>query len=161
MIPDPRFAEISAALLELVSEQLARQLNILPLKDDGDCITLFCQSQPRQVTYEEITPWLCRKLGRKRVEWIPSPYMQEALDEHFAVVDNCSSEFVYSCPKSWHSLELTKNSGVRFCQSCQSTVHWCNLASEAKALAKEGKCVALSRRDGADDLSIELGYFIE
>jgi hypothetical protein len=161
MIPDPRYAEIPRSLLELVGEDLSRQCNILPLKDDSTCITLFCQTQPRQVTYEMMSPWLCRKLGRTKIEWIPSPYMKEALDEHFALIDNCSEEFVYQCPKTWHSLERTEDLKVRFCPSCQSQVHWCNFASEAKALAKEGKCVAISGRDEADDLSIKIGFFVE
>jgi hypothetical protein len=95
MLPDPRLVEIPQSLLDLVGEDLARDRLILPLRDDGVCIALFCPSHPQYGTYgESIASRIGTILGRK-IEWIPvdRDIMAQAVDERFAVVDNCPAQF--------------------------------------------------------------------
>lgn len=83
--------------------------------------------------------------------------MAQAIDERFAAIDNCPVEFRLKCPKTCSSLDATEDEKVRFCPACQSNVYWAEYLSEAKAFAKEGKCVAISGKGEADDVSTRLG----
>jgi hypothetical protein len=153
MMLDPRLVEIPQSLLDLVGENLARNRLILPLRDDGICITLFCPSHPQYGTYGESIASRIGTILDRKIEWVPvdRDIIAQAVDERFAVIDNCPIEFSLECPKTWHSLDTTEDEKVRFCPACQSNVYWCDRVSDAKALAKEGKCVAISGNDDADD----------
>jgi hypothetical protein len=156
---DPRLVEIPQSLLDLVGEELARSREILPYEDDGTHLTMFCPSHPTYGTFgESVADRIGKKIGRK-VKWIPvdRDIMSQAVDERFSEINNCPVEFSFKCPKTWHSLQVTGEARIRHCSACQSSVYWCDLASEAKKLAKEGKCIAISGKDGANDLSIYLG----
>ncbi|HVK14925.1 MAG TPA: TIGR02996 domain-containing protein [Gemmataceae bacterium] len=60
--------------------------------------------------------------------------------------------FEFSCPKRWEALTATEDPGVRFCDSCQRSVHYSKTMSEARGNAWSGRCVAvqlgLPRRRG-------------
>jgi hypothetical protein len=163
VIPDPRLIEIPQSLLDLVGEELARSRYILPYEDDGTHLTMFCPSHPQHGTFDQSTAdRVGKKLGRK-IEWIPvdRDIMSQAVDERYSNIDNCPTEFAFKCPKTWRSLDATDNEKVRYCTACQSNVYWCDRVSEAKALAQEGKCVAISGKDDANDVDrgATLGMF--
>jgi hypothetical protein len=93
---DPRIVKIPKNLLELVGEELARSSLILPYEDDGIHLTMFCLSHPEYGTYGESTAdRIGKKIGRK-IEWIPIDrgIMQQAVDERYAAINNCSIQFI-------------------------------------------------------------------
>jgi hypothetical protein len=153
MLLDPRLTKIPKTLLELVGEELIRSRYILPCEDDGTQLTMLCPTHPEYGTFGQSTAdRIGAKIGRK-VQWIPihRDIMVQAVDELYAAIDNCPAQFEFECPKTWHSLDTTDNEKIRYCTACQSNVYWCDRVSEARALAKEGKCVAISGNDDADD----------
>jgi hypothetical protein len=156
---DPRLVEIPKSLLDLVGEELAREYTLLPLSDDGTLVRLFSSPSRHGALGAALGKLVGEKIGRE-VEWIPIEHkvVEQAVDEHYATINNCPVEFAFKCPKTWHSLETTDNERVRHCSACQSSVYWCDRASEARKLAKEGKCVAISGKDGADDLTTLMGF---
>jgi uncharacterized protein (TIGR02996 family) len=58
-------------------------------------------------------------------------------------IENCGLPFAFECPKRWELLQQTDNDRVRFCDVCRRNVHHCTSASEARAEAARGHCVAI------------------
>jgi hypothetical protein len=67
-------------------------------------------------------------------------------------------KFKFKCPKQWTELSCTKDSSVRFCDHCQSDVHWVNNEEEFHERALKGECVAtdILLGDGDETLGLPL-----
>jgi uncharacterized protein (TIGR02996 family) len=63
-----------------------------------------------------------------------------------------SKVFQFLCPLKWEDLRETDDRAVRFCDSCQEHVHYCDTITAARNHALERHCVALDlgiiRREG-------------
>jgi uncharacterized protein (TIGR02996 family) len=67
---------------------------------------------------------------------------------------NCGKEvealpvvrFTFRCPQKWLSLQPTDDASVRFCQTCQKDVHFCDTAEAVERHAVRGDCVAIPPR---------------
>lgn len=58
-------------------------------------------------------------------------------------IENCSLEFSFQCPKYWASLQPTEKATIRWCDTCEQRVYYCNTVDEALSLALRGECVAI------------------
>jgi uncharacterized protein (TIGR02996 family) len=71
-------------------------------------------------------------------------------------IEQCELKFEFQCPKQWDRLRPTEHDGVRFCETCQKDVFYCDSVRMARAHASQGHCVAvqlgLPRQQG--DLAI-------
>ncbi len=60
-------------------------------------------------------------------------------------------QFELVCSKEWDDLTATGDANVRFCESCEQNVHYCDTIVEARRHARLGHCVAVDlgiiRRD--------------
>jgi uncharacterized protein (TIGR02996 family) len=54
--------------------------------------------------------------------------------------------FTFQCPQKWLSLQPTDDASVRFCQTCQKDVHFCDTAEAVERHAARGDCVAIPSR---------------
>lgn len=61
------------------------------------------------------------------------------------VVENCEERFQFLCPRLWSGLQTTGSRKVRYCGTCEKKVYQADTVEEGRALAREGKCVALRR----------------
>jgi uncharacterized protein (TIGR02996 family) len=59
-------------------------------------------------------------------------------------LEACRMSFRFECPKQWAELSPAENPKVRFCESCNEHVHYCDTLQEARDHAGRGHCVALS-----------------
>jgi uncharacterized protein (TIGR02996 family) len=59
-------------------------------------------------------------------------------------IEGCDEAFKFKCPKQWTSLAATDDPKVRHCDKCNKQVHYCGTIAEARELAQEGSCVAVS-----------------
>ena len=57
-------------------------------------------------------------------------------------IEGCLA-FELPCPKEWGALAPGARDGVRFCETCQQQVFYCESLDEAQAHARRGECVAL------------------
>jgi hypothetical protein len=62
-----------------------------------------------------------------------------------AEIRNC--EFRFQCPKTWDDLQPTEKSTVRFCDSCQKTVHYCCTQAELHDAIVKNQCVAVEVKE--------------
>jgi uncharacterized protein (TIGR02996 family) len=78
-------------------------------------------------------------------------------------VENCEVQFKFRCPKQWQRLTATEDSQVRFCDACRKNVYYCGTVDEARAHARQGRCVAVrsGQRRCSGDLEHEPGDFLE
>jgi len=58
-------------------------------------------------------------------------------------VERCPVAFELQCPKEWGKLDPTDRDGVRYCGSCNKTVHYAPTVAEARRHAQRGNCVAI------------------
>jgi uncharacterized protein (TIGR02996 family) len=74
-------------------------------------------------------------------------------------VENCAAkrasvarQFDFLCDRRWDELTPTSDGAVRFCDSCQNNVHYCDTIMAARDHAWQGHCVAVDlgiiRREG-------------
>lgn len=142
MIPDPRTAIIPKNLLDLLGKARAVVWKVLPLNDDGYTLTLYC---PNRGDYgAKFANLVSRELGRT-IEFIPvHDTLMQAIEEHFATIDDCPPAFKFLCLKTWQSLEPTDTEEIRYCPTCQKNVHWCKTSEEFQAYAEKGRCIAVS-----------------
>lgn len=61
-------------------------------------------------------------------------------------IRNC--RFAFKCDKEWDSLDDTGDEDVRFCQTCQKEVHFCNDNFELIQNIKLNRCVAFYNDNG-------------
>lgn len=59
-------------------------------------------------------------------------------------VEACVSAFEVPCPKQWENLRRTGNPKVRWCETCDKSVHFCDSIDAARGLARQGRCVAVN-----------------
>ena len=59
-------------------------------------------------------------------------------------LEACRMSFRFTCPKQWERLKTSDAPKVRYCESCQRHVHFCNSIQEARYHANRGDCVALT-----------------
>jgi uncharacterized protein (TIGR02996 family) len=59
-------------------------------------------------------------------------------------LEACVSAFEIPCPKKWENLRATRNPKVRWCASCNKSVHFCDSIDAARGLARQGRCVAVN-----------------
>lgn len=59
-------------------------------------------------------------------------------------LEACLSAFEIRCPKQWENLRGTNNPKVRWCESCNKSVHFCDSIDAARGLARQGRCVAVN-----------------
>lgn len=152
---DPREAEIPDAVLDLIPQTIIHESNVLPLRDDGLRLVLFCPID-FDIGYEGAR--LSFILARE-IEWVPveATLLREAIDQRYprgdASIRGCLPRFRFQCPQRWLALQPTTEKRIRFCPQCQREVHWCDDESTARMIGREGKCVALSD-DGADTIGM-------
>ena len=61
------------------------------------------------------------------------------------------------CTQRWEAMEpLRANPRVRYCERCQSAVHWVADVDEHNALARQGKCVAIPRTQDPAKLDAQM-----
>lgn len=58
-------------------------------------------------------------------------------------IAGCRIEFEFECPKRWELVQFTANPRVRFCETCQNQVYYCDSAAQALRHARQGHCLAL------------------
>ncbi len=83
------------------------------------------------------------RAGRERLEELARGL---DLDWRFAVgrpaIEGCLS-FELACPKEWGSLAPTGRANLRFCETCEQAVYYCEEIEQARAYARGGNCVAV------------------
>lgn len=79
-------------------------------------------------------------------------------------IEKCSIRFKFLCPKQWQNLAPTSDATVRFCDTCQKNVYFCETIYEALDHAHAGDCVCVDikvpRTEWDLDLSAELGGIV-
>lgn len=65
-----------------------------------------------------------------------------------AEIRNC--KFRFECPKTWDALTKTSKSTVRFCESCQRTVHYCTTKTQLYDAIVKNQCVAVEVKEKPD-----------
>ena len=69
-------------------------------------------------------------------------------------IANCSIQFRVECPKLWEKLSPTSDAAIRFCETCQKSVHLCLSMEEVHHHATLGNCIAVSQRDQSNPMRI-------
>ena len=69
-------------------------------------------------------------------------------------IRNC--RFAFKCDKNWDDLDDIGESDIRFCQTCQNEVHFCNDDYELVENVKRNRCVAFFN----DNCQILLGDMV-
>jgi len=62
-------------------------------------------------------------------------------------VDNCGWAFKFQCPRTWISLQPTRDARIRMCDVCLQPVFRCESDAEAADHARQGHCVAVRVED--------------
>lgn len=62
-----------------------------------------------------------------------------------AEIRNC--QFRFQCPKTWDALQITEKLTVRFCESCQRTVHYCVNKTQLYDAIVKNQCVAVEIKE--------------
>jgi hypothetical protein len=152
---DPRDADISESVLDLIPQTLIHESNVLPFRDDGVRLTLFC---PIDFDFGyEGARWSF--ILAREIDWVPvdATLLREAIDQRYprgdASIRGCLPQFRFQCPQRWLALQSTADRRIRYCSQCQREVHWCDDERTARTLGRDGKCVALSE-DGADTIGM-------
>lgn len=99
-----------------------------------------------------------RKVRRKRLQELAAKLdtdwlaMVSRLPIEACQRDQESMPREFQCHRRWEELQATDNRTVRFCDSCQHSVHYCDTITEAREHADEGHCIAVDlgviRREG-------------
>jgi hypothetical protein len=61
-------------------------------------------------------------------------------------IRNC--RFAFKCDKDWDDLDDIGESDIRFCQTCQNEVYFCNDDDELVENVKRNRCVAFVNDQG-------------
>jgi len=61
-------------------------------------------------------------------------------------IENCSVSLQFQCPKRWEQLQLTRDETVRYCESCQQKVFFCETIEVAQTHAALSDCIAIDPR---------------
>ena len=60
-------------------------------------------------------------------------------------IENCDDLFAFKCPRKWERLRAAGRADVRSCDVCRKDVYYCHTIGEARAHAREGRCVAVAQ----------------
>lgn len=55
-------------------------------------------------------------------------------------IENCY--FAFQCPKKWEELRKTKDTKIRYCDTCAEQVYFCDSILELEDAIQNGRCVA-------------------
>ena len=66
-------------------------------------------------------------------------------------------KFTFQCPRQWDDLNETSDPNTRHCDECNEPVTMATTPEEERYLAKEGRCAAIPREDGAHQIG-EVDY---
>jgi uncharacterized protein (TIGR02996 family) len=111
--------------------------------------------------------WASSTVGRKRKKALAKLLQQRAaaLDTDWLAVvsrlriENCHTKriawaerrhglaqemtFDFPCDRRWEDMKITDDRAIRFCGSCQQSVHYCDTIMEARRYAWQGHCIAI------------------
>jgi len=59
------------------------------------------------------------------------------------LIRNC--RFAFKCDKTWNSLIETDDELIRYCDSCDRGVHYCNSDEQLVQAITNNKCIAIKR----------------
>lgn len=65
------------------------------------------------------------------------------LEDENISIRNC--RFAFKCDKKWDDLDETRNDNIRFCNTCEKEVYFCNDDSELAQNVRLNRCVAFDR----------------
>jgi len=65
------------------------------------------------------------------------------LDDEDLSIRNC--RFAFKCEKKWNDLEDTEDHQIKFCNTCEKEVHFCNDDEELAKNVRLNRCVAFCR----------------
>jgi len=77
------------------------------------------------------------------------------IDENSLTIRNCI--FGFKCDKNWGELTRTESDEVRFCQSCQKEVFFCESDDELVRYVRLNRCVAMYKEEGFGNITT-MGY---
>ena len=60
------------------------------------------------------------------------------------LVPNC--KLAFECPEDWDAMQPTADVGIRFCNQCDRTVHFCDSDELLRIAVRNGWCVAIPIR---------------
>ena len=66
---------------------------------------------------------------------------------HRDLIQHCPVAFQKVCPKLWRDLRQTSEENVRFCDTCQRPVFYCEGDAALIEHARQGHCIATPSRD--------------
>lgn len=64
------------------------------------------------------------------------------LPSHPIIECGLEIQFEFQCPKTWESLQPTKDAGTRFCQGCQKNVYLCRSKNDLTKHLLQKHCIA-------------------
>jgi hypothetical protein len=67
--------------------------------------------------------------------------------------------FQFRCPRQWETLAATPETGVRFCDSCQQNVYYCDTTQAVEMHARRGDCITVPQQV-ADSAGTEVTWHI-
>ena len=91
----------------------------------------------------------------RRAEMIEAIYSDDDFDDDSLTIRNCV--FGFKCDKNWGELTHTESGGVRFCQSCQKEVFFCESDDELVKYVRLNRCVAMYKEEGFGNMTT-MGY---
>ena len=77
---------------------------------------------------------------KRTAEGIPSDWIAAVSR---GPIELCVVRFEFECPKRWESLPATDEAGVRFCDTCNRSVYFCDSVELARRVGDRGQCVAV------------------
>lgn len=137
---------IDAAALDIVPESLARENTILAVSFKEQRLRVVIPADSKLDDTAEMLRFILDV--PLIVDTADRTALEAAVHLHYsakyAQIDNCKPQFRFKCPKRWYDLEKTGNRNIRLCHQCGEQVFLCHSEDELKALAINGKCVALA-----------------
>lgn len=67
------------------------------------------------------------------------------IDDENVSIRNC--RFAFKCDKKWDDLDETRDTLIRFCNTCEKEVHFCEDDNELAQNVRLNRCVAFLRED--------------
>ena len=80
----------------------------------------------------------------------------EDLGSGALTIRNCI--FGFKCNKTWEDLGETSSDNVKFCQSCQKEVFFCESDDELVESIRLNRCVAVFKHGILGDVTATVGY---
>jgi uncharacterized protein (TIGR02996 family) len=128
------------------------------LDEQGDPVS-SAKSEFLRQTVQSVKSWSnkARKAGRKarhqRLQQLAAELDTDWLEVVSRLaVEGCQKKrtgigsffrFGYQCERRWEGLSPTEEHAVRFCDTCEKTVHYCDTIMDARQQAAQGHCIAV------------------